>query len=63
LLDRDKEISEFSNVKEKLASIDVDVLKAEECHQNISSSVVDSTHARFQDSMESIENRVNIFLD
>jgi hypothetical protein len=55
-------MSEISKVKEKFGSIDIEDLKAKECHQKFSLSIVDSIHARFQDSMESIKNRGHNFL-
>ena len=51
-------MSEIFIVTEKFCSINIEDLKAKECRQ-----IVDSIHGRFQDSLESIKNRVKIFLD
>lgn len=56
-------MSEIYKVAEKFSSIDIEDLKAKECHQKFSLSIVDSTHGRFQDSIESIKIRVKNFLD
>ena len=56
-------MSEISKVAEKFCSIDIEDLKAKECRQKFSLSIVDSIHGRFQDSLESIKNRVKNFLD
>jgi hypothetical protein len=56
-------MSEISKVAEKLCSIDIEDLKAKECGQKFSRSIVDLIHVRFQDSLKSIKNRVKNFLD
>jgi len=56
-------MSEIYKVAEKFCSIDIEDLKAKECGQKSSLSIVDSIHGRFQDSMESIKNRVKKKLD
>ena len=56
-------MSEISKAIEKFGSIDIEDLKAKECHQKFSLSIVDSIHARFQDSMETLTNRVTFLLD
>ena len=57
------EISEIYKVPEKFCSIDIEDLKAKECGQKFSLSIIDSIHGRFQDSIETIKNRVKHFLD
>jgi hypothetical protein len=49
-------MSEIYKVAEKFSSIDIEDLKAKECRQKFSLSIVDSIHGRFQDSIESIKN-------
>ena len=56
-------MSEIFKVAEKFSSIDIEDLKAKECRQKFSMSIVDSIQGRFQDSIESIKNRVKNFLD
>lgn len=56
-------MSEIYKVAEKFSSIDIEDLKAKECRQKFSMSIVDSIQGRFQDSIESIKNRVKNFLD
>jgi hypothetical protein len=56
-------MSEIPKVADKFCSIDIEDLKAKECRQKFSLSIVDSIHGRFQDPSESINNRVNKFLD
>jgi hypothetical protein len=56
-------MSEISKVTQKFSCIDPEDLKAKECGQKFSLSIVDSIHLRFQDSLESIKNRVRNFLD
>ena len=56
-------MSEISKVAEKFCSMDIEDLKSNECRQKFSLSIVDSIHGRFQDSLESITNRVKKFSD
>jgi hypothetical protein len=56
-------MSEIYKVAEKFCSVDIEDLKAKECRQKFPLSIVDSIHGRFQDSLESIKNRVKNFLD
>ena len=56
-------MSEIYKVAEKFCSVDIDDLKAKECHPKFPLSIVDSIHGRFQDSLESRKNRVKKFLD
>jgi hypothetical protein len=54
---------EISKDKEKFASIDIEDLKAEECHQKFALSTVGPINARSQDSMDNIKSREKTFLD
>ena len=54
-IDQKKEMSEIFIVAEKFCSIDMEDLKAKECRQKFSLSIVDSIHGRFKDSIESIK--------
>ncbi len=54
---------EISKSKEKFSSFYIQDLKAKECREKFSLSIVDLIRARFQDSMESIKKRVKFFLD
>ena len=56
-------MSEISKVAENFCSIDIEDLKAKECRQKFSLSIIDSIHGRFYDSLESIKNRVKNVLD
>jgi hypothetical protein len=56
-------MSEIYKLAEKFSSIDIEDLKNKECRQKFSMSIVDSIQGRFQDSIESIKNRVKNFLD
>ena len=59
---RDEALKRISEEKEKFASIDIEDLKASECNPKFPLTIVDSIHARFQDSIESIKQKVKNFL-
>ncbi len=53
----------ISDEKDKFAIIDTQDLKFEDCHQKFPLTTVGSIHARFQDSIESMKQKVKSFLD
>ena len=59
---RDEALKRISEKNEKFASIDIEDLKASECNQKFPLTIVDSIHARFQDSIESIKQKVKTCL-
>jgi hypothetical protein len=62
-LENDEVMKHISDDKDTIASIDIEDLKLAECHQKFPLTIVDSIHSRFQDSVESIKQKVKSFLD